>query len=268
MKLILQQQPEVPLEAEVLSPATLSGIKIDDVPGLTLFYGNQKVPLGDFFSVADDGSDTITVEGDLSRVKLIGSDMSAGQLVVNGSVGAHLGAGMSGGLITVEGDAGDWVGRDMSGGRIVVKGRAGHLIGSAIRGSNIGMLGGEILIHGDVGNEIGNAMRRGLIAVGGGCGDFAAVNMLAGTVIVLGEMGIHGGASMKRGSLISMCEAKILPTFTYACRYQPIVMRPLLLHLRSLGMSIDDAWLSGFYKRWSGDAIEKNRGEILIYQAE
>lgn len=141
MKLSLHTQPSVPLEADVISPGQLAGKTEAEVSALPVYHGKEQVPLGDFFTVSGQVSDgAVTVEGDLSRVKLLGQGMSGGRLTIRGSVGAHLGANMSGGEIVVEGDAGDWVGREMSGGRIVVKGNAGHMVGSAVRGAAVGIL--------------------------------------------------------------------------------------------------------------------------------
>jgi formylmethanofuran dehydrogenase subunit C len=153
----------------------------------------------------------------------------------------------------------------MSGGRIVIKGNAGHLVGSAVRGANSGIRGGEIIVHGSAGNEVGSGMRRGLIAIGGDCGDFAGVNMIAGSVIVLGRLGWRAGAGLKRGSIVSMHEAELLPTFSYACTYSPGFLRLYLYHLREVGLMVEDQYLTGRYQRWSGDAVESNRGEILLY---
>jgi formylmethanofuran dehydrogenase subunit C len=109
-------------------------------------------------------------------------------------------------------------------------------------------------------------MRRGLIAIGGDSGDFTGVNVLAGTIIVLGRLGWRSGAGMKRGSIISMHDAPILPTYTFACTYQPTFLPIYLRRLRALGMPIGDRQINGFYRRWSGDAVELNRGEILLLQ--
>ena len=266
MKLSLHTQPEVPLEAEVICPDRLAGLSEAEITALPVAYGNRTASLGDFFSLSGKLDSTIEVEGDLGRVKYIGAGMASGRIVVEGNAGAHVGAAMSGGEIEVRGSAGDWVGPEMSGGRIVVKGNAGHMVGGAIRGARHGILGGEIIVHGNAGNEIGNAMRRGLIAVGGRCGDFAGVGLLAGTIIVLGELGTRAGAGMKRGSIVSMCDADLLPTFTYACSYRPTFLSHYLLRLRELGLAVDDNYIAGRYRRWSGDAIEFNRGEILLYQ--
>ena len=264
MKLELHTQPEVPLEAEVITPHVLEGLSESAAGGLTVFHGNRQEKLGDFFKISGKSDGLLEVEGDLSGVKLIGSDMSAGQVTINGNVGTHLGAGMSGGDIEVNGDAGDRVGREISGGRIVVKGNAGHMVGSAVRGSATGIQGGEIIIHGNARNEVGNGMRRGLIVIGGDSGDFTGVGMLAGTIIVLGQMGIRTGASMQRGTIVSMHRAELLPTFTFACAYRPSFLRLVLLQLRDLGLPVDDAHLDGQYQRWNGDSVELNKCEILL----
>jgi formylmethanofuran dehydrogenase subunit C len=264
LTLDLHTTPTVPLEAEVISPPHLRGLTEAEIAALKLSHGNEQVPLGEFFNVKGRLDGELRLTGDLSRAKLIGSQMSSGRVLIDGDAGMHLGAGMSGGEIEVRGNAADWVGPEMTGGRIVIKGNAGHMVGAAYRGSPVGIHGGEIIVHGSVGNEAGNAMRRGLIAVGGGSGDFTGVNLLAGTIIVLGQLGLRSGAGMKRGSIVSMQSAQLLPTFGYACRYHPLFLRFYLLHLRTLGLPVEQDHIDGEYKRWSGDSIELNRGEILI----
>jgi len=265
LSLSLHTSPDVPVEAEVICPDKLVNINETDLSKLSIFHGNEKAMLGDFFKVQGQYNGELRVEGDLSKVKHLGSNMSNGRIIINGDVGAHLGAGMSGGEIIVEGNVADWLAPEMTGGRVIIKGNAGHMVGSAYRGETVGMLGGEIIIHGNVGNELGSAMRNGLVVVEGNSADFTGVNMNAGTIIVLGEMGPRSGAGMKRGTILSMHNADMLPTFSYASTYHPSYVRLYLLYIKKLGLSIDDAQLVGNYERWIGDAIELNRGEILMY---
>lgn len=264
LKLSLRAKLDVPLETECIGADRLAGLTAGDVAVLPVLSGNQKACVGDFFQVSGENDGEIRVEGDLRRVKMIGAGMAAGRLVVDGGVGQHLGMAMTGGEIVVNGDAGDWVGPEMSGGRIIVKGNAGHMVGSAYRGSRIGMRGGEIIVLGNAGNEIGNAMRNGLIAVGGNGGDFAGVNMLAGTIVVVGRSGGRPGAGMKRGSIVVMEELPLLPTFMFSCTYRPAYLRLYLLYLRRLGLPVSDAQITGRYRRWCGDCVFLNRGEVLI----
>ncbi len=266
MKLTLHAAPEVPLEAEAICPDTLMGLSPDKAAKLPVFHGNEQARLGDFFSVHGEAGDgSVTVEGDLSKVKLVGNGMTKGRLRIEGDVGAHLGAEMRGGEIIVTGNAGDWVGREMSGGRITIRGDAGHMVGCAVRGVPVGMLGGEIIVHGNAGNEVGHGMRRGLIAIGGDSGDFTGVSMKAGTVVVMGRLGMRPGAGMVRGTLISTQPAELLPTFNYDTTYRPPIIRTILIYLRKQGFSVEDPYLAGPYQRWSGDSIELNKGEILLY---
>ena len=266
LTLSLHAEPEVPLEAEALIPERFEGMTAAQIDAVPLLYGNQKAALGDFFRAAGAPDGELRIAGNAYRVKMIGAGMTRGRIVIEGNAGMHLGAGMRGGEILVQGNAGDWLGEEMQGGRIVVQGNAGHLVGSALRGGRIGVLGGEIIVHGSAGNEIGSGMRRGLIAIGGDAGDFTGVNMLAGTVAVLGQLGWRTGAGLKRGTIVSMHPAELLPTFGYACTYRPVLLRLLLAHLRGLGLPVTDEQLAGRYRRWSGDGIELNRGEILLLE--
>ena len=263
LALTLETQPDVPLEAEAIAPERLSGLSEADICKQFVLYGNRQAELGEFFTVGGRADGEVRVAGDLSRVKLLGAGMSQGRLVIEGNAGLHLGSAMTGGEIVVEGDAGDWLGPEMSGGRIVVTGDAGHAVGSAYRGSRVGMRGGEILVHGKAGNEVGNGLRSGLIAIGGSCGDFAGVNMLSGSIVVLGALGLRCGAGMKRGSIVTMQPAELLPTFTYACTYEPPFLRLYLGHLRRQGLPGEERHIAGRYQRWSGESVELNRGEVL-----
>ncbi len=269
LTLALTATPDVPLEADVIAPDRLAGLGEAEVRKQAVLIGNRAAELGDFFSAAGTvGGDTggeVRVEGDLARVKLLGAAMTGGRLVVEGNAGLHLGSGMTGGEILVTGNAGDWVGPEMRGGRITVRGDAGHAVGSAYRGSQVGMRGGEIIVHGKAGNEVGNALRRGLIAIGGSCGDFAGVNMISGTIAVFGALGIRCGAGMKRGTIVAMQEPELLPTFELACAYRPSFLRLYMDYLRAQGLPVEPRHIEGSYKRWSGDSVELNRGEVLVF---
>ncbi len=264
----LHTSPEVPLEADCISPDRFQSLSSNDISQLTVFHGNRQQQLGDFFDCAGTDDGEIIIEGDLSNVKHVGAAMSRGRIHIEGNIGVHTGAAMSGGEILIDGDAGDWLGPEMLGGRITVKGNAGHMVGSGYRGSSVGMQGGEILVHGDVKNETGHCLRRGFITIGGNAGDFTGVNMLAGTIIILGEMGIRAGAGMKRGSIICKNKTGLIPTFSYSCHFQPVFTGQYFRYLQNLGFNIPDAMLNGEFERWCGDAVELNRGEVLFYSGK
>jgi formylmethanofuran dehydrogenase subunit C len=264
--LTLKAQPSAPLEADCITPDGLLSKTAAEIAGLPVVCGNAPAQLGDFFVVEGDGDTEVTVEGDLARVKHIGTGMTQGQITVHGSVGMHLGAAMRGGRIVVHGSADDWAGAEMRGGQIHIHGNAGHGLGGAYRGSRRGMNQGLILVDGNAGNEVGSAMRRGLIVVRGDTGDFAGAFMIAGSILVLGHLGERAGAGMKRGSIIACHEPKLLPTFRYACTYQPVFLRMLLLELRSRGAEIKQEWIEGRYRRYSGDLTALGKGEILTWE--
>jgi hypothetical protein len=64
-----------------------------------------------------------------------------------------------------------------------------------------------------------------------------------------------------------MSQVTLLPTFSYACSYQPPFLRLYLRHLRALGLPLTDEQIAGRYARWSGDALELRRGEVLILES-
>jgi len=258
----------IPVEAECITPDNLAGKSIAEIAALPVQHGNAPAPLGEFFTVEGEAGDgDIVLEGDCSRVKLLGAGMMTGRLTIHGNVGMHLGAEMQGGEIHLHGNASDWVGAEMKGGRIHVHGDAGHLVGAAYRGSRLGMRGGVILIDGKAGNEIGATMRRGLIVLGGACGDFAGVSLIAGSIFLLGPCGVRPGAGMKRGTLAFFDTAPpLLHSFRYACTYRPVFMALYLRQLKAWGFPIDERFLRGSWKRYSGDLVSLGKGEILTWQ--
>jgi formylmethanofuran dehydrogenase subunit C len=265
--LTLREPPTVPLETEGLTPDGLAGHRRGEVEALTVWHGNRRAQLADFFTVSGNGGEELRVEGDLRRVKSLGAGMTAGRMIVAGDAGMHTGADMRGGELVVEGDVGDFAGTGMRGGRLVVQGSAGHQLGGAQPGERAGMRGGEILVQGDAGDQAGAGLRRGLIAVGGRVGDAAGLRMLAGTIVALGGLGAQPGAAMRRGTIVAMSQVTLLPTFAFACSYRPPFLRLYLRHLRALGLPLTDEQIEGRYTRWSGDGLELRRGEILILEA-
>jgi formylmethanofuran dehydrogenase subunit C len=265
LTLTLREQPDVPLDADVLTPDQLAGAQ--NIAALPLWHGNERTRLGEFFSVSGSGDD-VRLEGDLRRVKRVGAGMSAGRLTVAGDVGLHAGAGMRGGELYVEGDAGDWAGAEMRGGTLVVRGSAGRRLGGTYPGERAGMRGGEILVHGDAGPQAGAGLRRGLIAVAGRVDEAAGLGMLAGTVVALGGLGPRAGAGMRRGSIVTTAPVEPLASFVFSCVYRPPFLRLYLRRLRALGLAVSDEQLHGRYARWCGDGLELRRGEILILEAE
>lgn len=263
--LTLTKPPVAPLEVHGLAPHHVQGMSAMEMAELPVMHGNETRMLGDFFKIEDADAPEILWKGDLGLVKNIAAGMMHGQVLVQGNAGMHLGAGMTGGEIHVFGDVGDWAGAEMKGGKIHIRGNAGHGLGGAYRGSRRGMNRGLILVEGNAGNETGAAMRRGLIVVTGNAGDFAGAFMTAGTILVFGQLGMRAGAGLLRGSIVAFQPPELLPTYRYACKYQPDFLRLILQRLRREGLSIPEEYFSRSFHRYNGDCTRLGKGEILVY---
>jgi formylmethanofuran dehydrogenase subunit C len=106
-------------------------------------------------------------------------------------------------------------------------------------------------------------MRRGIIAVRGRVRDFAGLQMRGGTIVLMSGAEIRTGAWMVRGTIISMEQLRLLPTFAYACTYDPTFLRLYAKFLGPLGFELP----VGVYRRYTGDNAVPGKGEILIWQA-
>ncbi len=264
VRLTLKEALSTPLEAEVLCPDVVDGLTAAEIADLPVYLGKRCLRLGEFFAVEGDGSEALELSGDLSKVKLIGKDMTRGSITVQGDAGMHVGTGMSGGTITVTGNTGDWLGAEMKGGLIRVHGNAGGQVGAAYRGSPMGMRGGEIVVDGKAGIEVAMRMRRGLICILGPVGDAAGLEMKGGTLILGDRVGIRPGAWMRRGTIVTLGPVKLLPTFLYNCTYKPSFIGVYANKLRERGVELPSHVWDGRLERFSGDTSDMSRGEILV----
>ena len=254
LTLTLREQPDVPLEAEVLTPERLAG----DIAALPLWHGKERTQVGEFFEVSGSGDD-IRLEGDLSRVRYVGAGMTAGRLTVAGDVGAHAGAGMRGGELHVEGDAGDHAGAGMHGGTLVVRGSAGSKLGSER------MRGGEIVVHGDVGAQAGAGLRRGLIAVADARARPPACACWRGPSSRSAGSGRGREPACGAARSSRPRRSRFRPSRSPA----PTARRTCASTCAACGRSacpFRDEQVDGRYARWCGDGLELNRGEILILE--
>ena len=263
--LTLKKSPDVPLEAECLTPDALAGKSPAEARALPVFHGKRRLRLDDFFDFTGDIGDDLELHGDLGRVKWIGKELTRGSIRIHGNVGMHLGAYMKGGTIDVHGNVGDWVGGEMTGGTIHIRGNAGGQVGSAYRGSLSGMNRGTILIEGSAGIEVGMRMKRGIIAVRGPVRDFAGLQMKGGTLVLMGGAEIRTGAWMTRGTIVCVTPVKLLPTFAECCTYDPPFVRLYARHLGPLGFTIPCDPAAGSYQRFMGDAAVPGKGELLVW---
>jgi formylmethanofuran dehydrogenase subunit C len=263
----LRESVTLPVEAEAISPDRFAGLSQAQVTALPVLVGRRHRHLGDLFEVEGDGAAEILIEGDLSHVKRIGQGMTQGKIDIQGNVGMHLGCAMRGGEISVRGDVGAWAGAKMSGGKLWVHGNAGAMLGGPYVGETRGMRGGVIVVEGDAGPRVGERMRRGLIVIGGDAGELAGARLIAGSIVVLGLLGERPGAGMKRGTIVALGGLKdsLLPTFRYACTYQPVFLRTYLRRLQAMRLPITQEQIYADYRRFTGDANTIGKGEILVY---
>jgi formylmethanofuran dehydrogenase subunit C len=255
--LTLKEQPNVPLEAEVLSPDAMAALANDAIRALPVYLGKKLCRVDDFFAV----------EGDARKVKWIGRGMTRGRITIAGNAGMHLGAYMTGGAIDVSGNVSDWLGGEMTGGLIRIRGNSGGQVGAAYRGSRAGMKGGTILVEGTAGLEVGMRMKRGTIVIGGMVRDFAGLEMKGGTIVLLSGAEIRTGAWMMRGTIVSLKPLPLLPSFLYAATYNPTFLRLYAKYLGTLGFTIPYEEQDGAYQRYTGDTSIPGKGEILIWKS-
>ena len=103
LTLTLHTQPDVPLELDGVTPDRLLKLAATTIARLPVAHGNRAVELGTFFAVTGDASDgDLRVVGDCSRVKLIGSGMTAGTLTVESTTLTLSGGSWSGGKYVID----------------------------------------------------------------------------------------------------------------------------------------------------------------------
>jgi formylmethanofuran dehydrogenase subunit C len=262
----LNRPPNVPLEAEALSPDVVANLSNSEIRGLTIYHGKRQLPVSEFFEVEGERSDDLILHGAMHKVRWVGRGMSRGSVTIHGSIGMHLGAYMSGGRIDVHGNAGDWIGAEMKNGFIHVHGNAGGQIGAAYRGAMSGMRNGVILVDGSAGLEVGMRMRRGTIVIGGPARDFTGLQMKGGTIVLRSGAEIRNGAWMKRGTIISLVPLQMMPTFAHASHSNPTFLQLFAQYLRPFGISLPANAAEGGYRTFRGDQSVPGTGEILVWE--
>lgn len=270
--LTLKNATTIPVEVDSIRLELVREQSSEDIARTLVHYGNKQLELGEFFGVSGTAveDNTLVWQGDCSRIKLIGTGLASGTVIVEGAAGMHVGAEMTGGNVEVRGHAGDWAGAEMHGGRIWIRGNAGNCVGAVYRGGRRGMTGGEILIEGNCGDELGHTLRRGTIAVRGKVGAGVGFNMLAGTLLLFGGSGIRPGAGMRRGTIVYLGQEPappMLPTYKLAGEVEPIFLGVYLRHLRQIGWTVPPECFAARYRRFNGDFLELGKGEILVRQA-
>ncbi|MCP8307361.1 MAG: formylmethanofuran dehydrogenase subunit C [archaeon] len=256
ISLKLKTKVERPLDASVISPDVFAGKSLKDIESLEMWRGNKKINLGEIFDVSGESGQkpeeiSIIIDGDLSKARRIGKQMTSGKIIVNGNSGFYIGDGMKGGEIHVHGNADSWLGVEMKGGIIEVESDAGDFVGSSYRGSRNGMSGGTITIKGNAGSEVGCWMKDGLIRIGGDVGLYAGIHMQGGTIFISGSSSGRLGAEMVGGKVILMGKVPdILPSFIID------EIRP--------NIKVGADKIAGPFYSFTGDVTEGGNGKLFI----
>jgi len=69
-----------------------------------------------------------------------------------------------------------------------------------------------------------------------------------------------------RGTIISLKPLRLMPTFSYACAYNPTFLRVYMKSLSTTGFAIPCDDKAGVYQRYTGDTSVPGKGEILVWQ--
>ena len=259
--LTLRAAPPERLDFLNINPLALSRLSQGEAERLAVGTTRTGVRLGDCFSVALDGSDTLTIEGGHERLDRVGASLSEGAIRIAGDVGQRLGEGMVGGLLTVTGNAGPYAGAGAKGGTITIAGDAGDYAGGAVYAAKAGLDGATLLIRGTAGSHLGDRMRRGMI-LAGRAGAYAGSRMIAGTLAAL-AVGDHPGFGMRRGTLLVGSHGRLSPTFVETGAHDLVFLR--LLGKSLAGLSAEHADLLGRpLRRYSGDLATIAKGEIWV----
>jgi len=264
IRLSLRARPPTRLSLRGFISERLAGLSAAEIARQPLRQGNRAGTLGDWFQIAISAGteERLVIAGEGDRLDDVGAEMTRGEMVIEGDVGASAGLEMSGGSILIEGSAGLGAGTAMRGGELRIAGNAGDQVGTALPGEREGMRNGILIVEGDAGAGVGDRMRLGLIVVAGSVGPFCGARMSAGTIVVGRELGAAAGSAMRRGTVMApSVNVQPLPGFVesgvHDLAMQRLLARVLAKHrLTELGDR-----LRGL-RRWQGDLAIGGKGEI------
>ena len=268
----LTQEPDIPLEADTITPSHFAGKSAAEIGSLPVLQGNQTLELKTFFDVSGESGSSpdeteIVVSGNLKNVKMIGKGMSGGRITVEGDVGMYLGAEMIAGRIHVKGSVGSWAAAEMEGGNSQIEGDAADYLCAGYRGSPDGMKGGRVYVAGNVGREMGSHMRKGFVAVKGNVDTLAGVRMKGGTIIVVGDMAERVGVEATKGMILCLGKMdSLLPTYKFSGKSEREFTNYYLRYLRSRRPDFltEDIDMNEKWSKFMGDFAEGDP-KIEIY---
>ena len=105
----LEKQPELYLEADLITPDQFAGKSVEEIGAIEISEGKIKYPLAAFAKIEGASGATaaetkIVLNGDWTRVKRIGQQMTAGEIVINSNTDMYTGGWVEGGENTVKGN--------------------------------------------------------------------------------------------------------------------------------------------------------------------
>ncbi|MBN2229741.1 MAG: formylmethanofuran dehydrogenase subunit C [Candidatus Thorarchaeota archaeon] len=273
--LTLKESPDIPIEADTITPSEFAGKTISQISNLSVQQGNKSLSLKKFFSVkgkpGKTANDTkIILDGDLRKIKMIGRGMDGGRIIIDGNVGMYLGAEMKSGRIHVKGSVDDWAAAEMQGGNIQIEGDTGDYLCAGFRGSRDGMRGGRVYVGGNVGRELASHMQRGFIAIKGNVGSPCAARMMGGTIIIIGNVGERTAIQATRGMIICLGTVEsVLPTYKFSGSSEREIVNYYLRYLHSrrpdfVGDSVNNTekWM-----KFIGDFAEASPNEEIFVRS-
>jgi formylmethanofuran dehydrogenase subunit C len=262
----LREEPDQRLDLSGLVPASLQGRDEKSIARLPVHTVRHKLNVGDVFAIRMGEAGSLRFQGGSERFDFVGAGMSAGEIVVEGSVGQQAGRLMGGGRLHIKGDAGPFAASRLVGGLIEIDGNAGDNFGGPLAGEMAGMAGGVAISHGNVGARAGDRLRRGLIVIEGRSGVDAGSRMIAGTLVLGGTTAGPPGALMRRGTIVLTApDSPISPTFVDCGVHRLVVARLLAGELATLGCGLARK-LGRPMRRFAGDNAALGKGEILAVE--
>jgi formylmethanofuran dehydrogenase subunit C len=262
--LTLRGRPDQRLDLAPLAPHRLAGMTAAEIERIELQTTRRRVLLAEVFRLRIGDAAQIRIEGSCDRLDRIGHEMTGGDIVVEGDVGAWVGRLMTGGRLTIHGSVGPWAASGMKGGTFEIFGNAGDRLGGPGPGEIAGMRGGVVLVRGRVGERAGDRIRRGIIVVEGDAGAYAGSRMIAGTLVVVGRSGPLPGYLMKRGTIVLGKEAAALsPTFI-DCGVHDLIAARLIAAFIGRYSARAAKLLGRPLRRFAGDMATLGKGEIFL----
>jgi formylmethanofuran dehydrogenase subunit C len=262
--LILRGRPDQRLDLAPLVPHRLADMTEAQIEKIELQTTRRRVVVGDVFRLRMGDAKQVRIEASCDRLDRIGQEMTGGEIVVDGNVGARTGRLMKGGRLTIRGSAGPWTASGMKGGAVEIFGDTGDHLGGPVAGEVAGMRGGIVLVHGRAGEHAGDRLRRGTIVIESSAGAYAGSRMTAGTVVVLGRAGPLPGYLMKRGTIvIGDTIEELSPTFIDCGVHDLVALRLMADFLGGHSVRAGKL-LRRPLRRFAGDMATLGKGEIFI----